>query len=129
MSLIEIKRPVMVKVIMTEKFRKEVIEEAEQTIKQIEENLKSLELRTSNTTFPSADHNQQMMVEKERLIRMKAELDWKIKEVQNVNIGAELPFRVFEGNVDIKVGDNFVTKISKAEIVLKDWEVVEVREG
>jgi len=128
MESIELKRPVMIKVIMTENFRNEVVGEAQLTIKQLEENLKTLETRANSASLTSPEQNQSLMIERERILRMKAELEWKIKEVQNVAEGAELPFRVFEGPVVIKKGDNFVNKISRAEITLKDWEVVDIRE-
>lgn len=133
---IDIKRPVVVKVIMTEEFRKQLIQEARDTIARIEENLQHMEkearkqIQAIEITNPQQASilTQQMETEKERLIRMRGELDWRIKEVEGVQVGAELPFRIFEGSVELKVGDNFLEKMSQAEVVLKDWQVVEIRQ-
>jgi len=133
---IDIKRPVVVKVIMTEPFRAQLVSEAKETIKNIEENLDSMEMEARKQIAATQITNphqasmltQQLEAEKERLIGMRGELDWRIREVQNVEIGAELPFRIFEGSVTINVGDNFLGKMSQTEVVIKDWKVVEIRD-
>lgn len=134
---IKITRPVAVNVIMTEEFRKQLIEEADATIAKVDENLKLLETEAKkkisalDLTNPQQASlmTQQYETEKERLMKLRGELAWKIKEVENVQDGAELPFRIFEGSVKLKVGDNFLDKVSKAEIIIKDWQVVEIRQA
>ncbi|MCL5774325.1 MAG: YlqD family protein [Firmicutes bacterium] len=137
MSSIDLKRPVAVNVIMTEEFRKQLIDEANTTIAKIDENLKLLDTESKkkisalDLTNPQQASlmTQQYETEKERLMKLRGELAWKIKEVENVQDGAELPFRIFEGSVELKVGDNFLDKISKAEIIIKDWQIVEIRQA
>lgn len=136
MAGLDIKRPVVVKVIMTEPFRAQLISEAKETIKNIEQNLDSMEMEARKQIAAMQISNphqaslvtQQMEAEKERLVKMRGELDWRIREVQGVELGAELPFRVFEGSVAIDVGDNFLEKMSQTEVVIKDWKVVEIRD-
>lgn len=121
MSTISIKRPIVVKVVVTEEFRKQLIEEALNTVKKIEENIKQIE----SIPDTKAGSSQSKM---EELKRMKNDLSLKIKELEQVKEGQELPFRVFEGNVQLDVGDNFLQKMTKAEVVVKDWKVIEIRE-
>lgn len=121
MSIINIKRPIIVKVVVTEEFRKQLIEEAQSTAKRIEENIKQLE--SIPNYQPGPGH-----VKLEDLKKMKNDLVLKIKEFEQVKEGEELPFRVFEGSTELKIGDNFLQKMTKAEVVVKDWKVVEVRE-
>jgi len=136
MSLVDVKRPVTVKVIMTPGFREQLIQEARETITRIEENLSRLQEETHkqivslNISNPSQASmlTQELETEKERFTRMKAELEWRIREVEGVQDGAELPFRIFEGSVTLNVGDNFLEKMSATEVVLKDWIVVEIRQ-
>ena len=136
MPNVDIKRPVVVKVIMTEPFRAQLISEAQQSIKNIKENMDNMEMEARKqiaTTELSNPHQasmltQQLDSEKERLNQMRAELEWRIHEVQNVTLGTELPFRVFEGSVTIKEGDNFLEKMSQTEVVIKDWKVIEIRD-
>ncbi|MFH0802569.1 MAG: YlqD family protein [bacterium] len=136
MPALEIKRPVAIKVIMTDQFRQQLISEAMEAIKSIEDNLHHMDSETQKQiqAVETSNPNQaslltrQLEAEKERLIRMRGELEWRIKEVENVQNGAELPFRMLEGSVQLKVGDNFLEKVAKAEVVIKDWEIIEIRE-
>lgn len=135
MAEIILKRPVMVKVIMTDDFRRQLIGEAQETMKRITDNLNAMEASTGTITKPGDEaekmHLEQwkmhLQVEKERLSRMKQELDWRIRELENVQNGAELPYRVLEGSTTVKVGDNFLEKMSQTEVVIKDWNVMEIR--
>ncbi|MBI2266845.1 MAG: hypothetical protein HYU64_17060 [Armatimonadetes bacterium] len=135
MSSITVQRPVVIKVIMTESFRTQLVGEAQETIKRIEESLKQMET-TSRDYIKTIDLQNpqqgsilasQLESEKERLHKMRGELEWRIKEVEGVEEGVELPFRVFEGPVPLIVGDNFLDKVTRAEVVIKDWQVVEIR--
>ncbi len=136
MSSLEIRRPVAIKVIMTDQFRKQLVSEATEAIKNIEDNLRHMETETQKQIQSVETGNpdeasllsQQLKVEKERLTRMRGELEWRIRELENVQNGAELPLRMFEGSVQLKVGDNFLEKVSRAEVVIKDWEIIEIRE-
>jgi hypothetical protein len=127
---------VAIKVIMTDQFRKQLVSEATEAIRNIEDNLRHMETETQKqiqsveTGNPDEASllNQQLKVEKERLSRMRGELEWRIRELENVQNGAELPLRMFEGSVQLKVGDNFLEKVSRAEVVIKDWEIIEIRE-
>jgi hypothetical protein len=68
-----------------------------------------------------------MDFELDRLNQMKAELTLRMSQMENAQDGEEFPFRIFEGSVQVKVGDNLMEKVSKTEIVMKDWQVVEIR--
>jgi len=135
MDSIDVKRPVTVKVVMTPDFRKQLINEALETISRINQNLKAIDENTAAQLVGVGQSDSertsavkvQMASERDRMVQMKSELEWKIKEMENVEDGAELPFRVFEGTTTVRVGDNFLSKISNAEVVLKDWQVVEIR--
>jgi hypothetical protein len=132
MSHIDIKRPVVVKVIMTENFRNQLIGEATETMKRIEDNFKQMEAAHEAFSAEKDDarleeRKTQLKVERERLEQMNRELNWRINELQGVQDGVEVPYRVFECFVSLKVGDNFLDKMSQAEIVIKDWEIVEIR--
>lgn len=132
-----VQRPVAIKVVMTQQFREQLISEARETINRIEENLKQIEadsrkyISTLDLQNPqqAAVASQQYESEKERLLRMKGELEWRIKEVEGLGEGIEVPFRVFEGPVEIEIGDNLLDKVTKAEIVIKDWKVIDIRTG
>ncbi|MBI2251364.1 MAG: hypothetical protein HYU63_01170 [Armatimonadetes bacterium] len=135
MDSIEIKRPIVVKIIMTLEFKEQLINETVNTINQISENIKHIETihdshaDTKNEEPQSKSPFQGGQMGLDQLKQLKQELEWKIKEFEAVKEGAELPFRVFEGSVQLKIGDNFLSKMAKAEVVVKNWKVVEIREG
>jgi len=132
---IELKRPVMLKVIMTPEFREQLAREANETIGRLDENLAAIEdegisqisALEANSPDKAKTMKKQLEKDKEQLFQMRGELAWKIKEVENVEDGAELPFRILEGSVTIKVGDDVLERMSKTEVVIKDWKVMEIR--
>lgn len=134
MDSIEIKRPVLIKVIMTDDFRDQLTSEAEATLARIEENIEILDKECEKKAEELKEKPEELKqfkdavnADKERLAQMKAELDLRTQQLNNAANGEEYPFRVFEGPVVVKVGDNMMDKVSKTEIVLKDWKVVEIR--
>jgi len=128
----EIRRPVLVKVIMTEAFRRQMILEAGESSGRIDEMLKSLDLQQATLPADDAARAAAMLehinAERDRLRRLKGEIEWKVREIEGVQEGAELPFRLLDGTVEVGMGDNFLKKLSQAEILLKDWQVIEIRD-
>ncbi|MDQ7825014.1 MAG: YlqD family protein [Candidatus Eremiobacteraeota bacterium] len=133
MEQIELRRPVAIKVLMTDDFRKQLILEARETLARIEDNLKHMELALEQQAAAPGGEGQelrkQIELEKARLMQLEKELNWRVAELEAVQNGAELPFRVFEGPVTLRVGDNFLDKLTRAEVVIQDWKVVEIREA
>jgi hypothetical protein len=140
MDHIEIKRPVVVKVIMTDDFKRQLLSEIMEGMKRIEDNLKRIEAEEKaepgeQSKMPGfLEHSSKgrmalLEEEKKQLARMKHDLEWRLKELQSIQNGAEMPYRAFEGSVQLKVGDDFLDKMSRAELVLKDWKVVEIRQA
>lgn len=117
---IEVRRPVSVKVVMTPAFREQLTAEALDTLARIDRNLSIIEGQTT-------PRGPQQDAEHDRMTQLKAQLEWRMREVEGVEDGAELPFRSFEGTVTISEGDDFLEKVAQAEIVLCDWKVVELR--
>lgn len=134
---ITLKRSVLVKVVMTPGFREQIVQEARDAIKRIEDNHQALESAAATQVAQmdpaaqeqGASFSTQIAQERERLSSLRAQLDWRIREIEAVQDGAELPFRAFEGEVTISPGDDFLMKMAQAEIVLRDWQVVEIRQG
>ncbi len=135
MDCIDIKRPVVIKVIMTEEFREQLLNEAEETIARLDENLelmqaegkKQLEKLLESDLDNAKALKNQINYEKDRVAQMKSELSLRMTQLENAADGDEYPFRVLEGSVQVKVGDNLMDKVSNTEIVIKDWKVVEIR--
>lgn len=135
MDYIDIKRPVLIKVIMTPEFRTQLMNEADETLAKLDENLKmveaegkkQLEKLVADDPDAAKTLKSQLTFEKERVAQMKNELSLRMTQLKSSEDGEEFPFRVFEGSVQVKVGDNIMDKVSKTEIIIKDWKVVEIR--
>lgn len=137
MQKIILRRPVSVMAVMTETFRDEMIKEAENTLKRIEEDLRQIETESVKYIASVSLQNpqqassltQQMDSEKQRLKTTQAQLDKKIMELENIKNGTEVPFQTFDGFVEVGLGDNLYNRLNKTVIVIKDWVVIDIRES
>lgn len=119
---VTIVHPVNVKVIMTESFRNQLRSEVTANMTQVQDNLEKL-----SQIEGDANAMQWVNAETTRLTRLKAELEWRLKEAEQVKDGAEIPLTTYQGLATVKVGDNLKEALS-AEVVLKDWTVVLIRQ-
>ncbi|MEQ8186563.1 MAG: YlqD family protein [Candidatus Eremiobacterota bacterium] len=137
MQKIILRRPVSVMAVMTEDFREQMIKEAENTLKRIEEDLRQIETESVKYIASVSLQNpqqassltQQMNEEKQRLKTTQAQLDKKIMELENIKNGTEVPFQTFDSFIEVGVGDNLYNKLNKTVVVIKDWVVIDIRES
>ncbi len=135
MSLI-VKRPVILKNIVTETFKKQLIEELSAAIKQIDMHLEQMEfqMRRTISELEKSDPRrarvarEEMMLERQRQEQIRHNLQKKLEEVSNLEIGSEFITGTYDAPVKIEVGDNIRQKLSQAEIIVKDGIVVGIRE-
>jgi len=132
-----LRRPVSVVAVMTETFRDQMIKEAENTLKRIEEDLRQIETESVKYIASVSLQNpqqassltQQMNEEKQRLKTTQVQLDKKIMELENIKNGTEVPFQTFDSFIEVGVGDNLYNKLNKTVVVIKDWVVIDIRES
>lgn len=137
MQKIILRRPVSVVAVMTENFRDQMIEEAENTLKRIEEDLRQIETESVKYIASVSLQNpqqassltQQMNEEKQRLKTTQVQLDKKIMELENIKNGTEVPFQTFDSFIEVGVGDNLYNRLNKTVVVIKDWVVIDIRES
>ncbi|MEQ8220789.1 MAG: YlqD family protein [Candidatus Eremiobacterota bacterium] len=137
MQKIILRRPVSVVAVMTENFRDQMIKEAENTLKRIEEDLRQIETESVKYIASVSLQNpqqassltQQMNEEKQRLKTTQVQLDKKIMELENIKNGTEVPFQTFDSFIEVGVGDNLYNRLNKTVVVIKDWVVIDIRES
>lgn len=137
MQKIILRRPVSVVAVMTETFREQMIKEAENTLKRIEEDLRQIETESVKYIASVSLQNpqqassltQQMNEEKQRLKTTQVQLDKKIMELENIKNGTEVPFQTFDSFIEVGVGDNLYNRLNKTVVVIKDWVVIDIRES
>ncbi|MBI5701543.1 YlqD family protein [Candidatus Saganbacteria bacterium] len=133
---VELKRVVMVKAIVTEAFKDNLIKELDRAVKNLEaqesqmnnqsknylEDLKKKGLMQKAVAFKN-----QLEEEKTRQAAAKSDLLMKIEEAKRLTVGSEFVQGPLEGPVNVSVGDNLYKKVGGAEILVKDGIIQEIR--
>jgi len=133
---IELKRVVMVKAVVTEAFKDNLIKELERAVKNLDsqaqqmdfqaksymEDLKKKGMMSQMTAF-----KHQLDEEKGRQAAAKADLQSKIEEAKKLVLNTEFIQGPLEGPIVVKTGDNLYKKIGAAEILVKDGVIQELR--
>ncbi len=133
---IELKRVVMVKAIVTEAFKQNLVKELERAVSNIDtqasqmaERSKSYmeSLKKKGMMQKAAAFKHQMSEEKARQAAAKSDLLMKIEDAKKLQMGTEFVQGPLEGPVNMAVGDNLYKKVGGAEIIVKDGIIQEIR--
>lgn len=131
-----IKRDVIFRAVVTEKLKEQIDEEFKDAIDELDRRITQLdigarqyvsELQRTNIQQAIAVR-QQIETEKRRYQQSKDQLIQRQREVEKLEVGAEIIRGTLESQVEVKVGDNLQTALRGVEVVVKDDEVVEIRE-
>lgn len=135
MALI-VKRPVVLKNIVTELFKEQVSGELRTAIQQIDLRLQQMEFQGRRMIADVGKRDQQraaglkdeFQTEKQRQLQLKSNLEERLQEVASLEVGAEFVSGTYDAPVKIEVGDHIQSKLSQAEILVKDGIVVQIHE-
>lgn len=132
---ITVVRPVMVKAIVTEAFKKQYLSEMEDmarrldaVIAQIDMQIRRAELERQITPQSRAIR-QQLEAERSRQEAARMELAARMKEAEGLALQSEFSQGTVESTVELSVGDNFFVRLARTEIIIQDGIVIEIREG
>lgn len=136
MKSVELKRIVMVKALVTEAFKDNLIKELERAVKNID--LQSQQIESQSKTYMEdlkkkgmmqqlTSFKSQLSDEKNRIQASKADLLAKIEEAKRLVLGTEFVQGPLEGPVTVRTGDNLYRKVGAAEILVKDGVIMEIR--
>ncbi len=132
---ITVVRPVVVKAIVTEAFKKQYLSEIEDTVRrldmviaQIDTQIRRTELERQITPQARAIR-QQLEVERSRQEAARMELAARMKEAEGLELQSEFSQGTIESMAELSIGDNFFTRLARAEVVIKDGIVIEIREA
>jgi hypothetical protein len=127
-------RPVVVKAIVTETFKRQYVNELEDTVKRLDAVIQQIDTQIRRTelerqiTPQSRAIRQQLEVERSRQEAARMELQARIKEAESLEFNSEFSQGTVESLVELNVGDNFFTRLARAEVIIKDGIVIEIRE-
>lgn len=129
-----ISRPVVIKAIVTESFKRLYVQDLEETIKRVEAFVQQLDAQIRRADLErqvspqSRAIRQQLELERARQEATRAELAMRLREAQQLELNSEFTQGTVESVVDVTVGDNLLNKLGRAEIVIKDGIIMEIRE-
>ncbi len=131
---ITINRPVVIKAIVTESFKRLYVQDLEDAIKRVDaiqqqlvSQIRRAELERTLTPQARAVR-QQLELEAARQDAARAELEMRLREAQQLELNAEFAQGTVESLVEVTVGDNLFTRLGRAEIIVKDGIIMEIRE-
>ena len=131
-----IKRPVILKNIVTENFKEKLIGEINNMIKQVETRIEQMEFQGKRMLAdlgkkdPKKTSGLRSEINNERAKQgqLREGLESKLAEVERLQIDDVYVSGVYDSPVKIEVGDNVMEKLSQAEITVKDGVVVQIIE-
>lgn len=132
---ITVVRPVVVKAIVTETFKKQYLSELEDTVRRLDSVVTQIDTQIRRSELErqvspqSRAIRQQLEAERSRQEAARMELAARIKEAEALELQSEFSQGTLESMVEISVGDNFFTRLARSEVIIKDGIVIEIREG
>lgn len=133
---VELKRIVMVKAIVTEAFRQNLVRELERAVGNLDTQMTQMENQSKNyledlkkkgLMQKAAAFKHQFEDEKARQTAARSDLLMKTEEAKRLQIGTEFVQGPLEGPVHVAIGDNLYKKVGGAEIIVKDGIIQEIR--
>jgi len=127
-------RPVLIKAVVTESFKRLYVQDLEDAIKRAETILEQIttQIRRSElerqVSPQSRALRQQLEVEHARQEAARAELQMRLREAEALELNTEFTQGTVESLVEVKIGDNLFNKLGRAEILVKDGIILEIRE-
>lgn len=134
MESITIKRPVTVKVKVTDSFKKLAAQEVQDGIKKVELELQHLEFQAKRLMAELEKQNpagisaakQQLEQQKQKRLEAKTKLMERLKNLAKLAIGEEVVQGTLDTITELKVGDTW-SNIYAVEVVVCDNRVIEIR--
>lgn len=137
-----LKRPVNIKIIVTDRWKEEVIQQLQAQINQLDGNLQNLDLqgqraiaeiqKTSikppgpQVTQQIENIQSQVNQKKSEFLQQKNQLLTQLQQVQSLDLDQEVAQGQMESFFTIEKGDNLIQKLN-LEIVVKDGIVEDIR--
>jgi hypothetical protein len=134
MASITVQRPVVIKAIVTDSFKRLYTQDLEDAIKRVDAIVQQIDVQARRfdlerqVTPQSRALRQQLELERSRQEATRAELQARLREAEDLRLNEEFVQGTLEGTVEVSVGDNLFDKISRTEIIVKDGIVLEIRD-
>ncbi len=135
MSVI-VKRPVILKNIVTPAFKEQLTKELQHAIRQIETWLQQEEFQSRRLIAEAQKREprrvnqlrEEIHQEREKQEQVKSNLSQKLAQVEQLEIDSLFTSGTYDAPVKIEIGNDIRAKLSQAEIIVKDGVVVQIIE-
>lgn len=135
MSLI-LKRPVIVKHVVTESFKDQVLDEIQRALEQVDGNLTQLDFQARRMIAElerqdpqrASQAREELRRERQRQETIREELQLKRRQIETLEDGSIFVAGSYDAPVVLEVGQHFGRRMSQAEIIVKDGIIIEIRE-
>ena len=133
---LELKRIVMVKAVVTEAFKSNLVAELERAVRSVDMQTQQIDtqskaymedLKKKGQMSALTNFKTQLSSQLQQLGAQKADLMAKIDEANGLVLGSEFVQGPLEGPVNVAIGDNLYKKVGAAEILVKDGVIQEIR--
>jgi virulence-associated protein VapD len=136
MASIAVKRPIQVIAIVTEELKQELMQELQEAADGTQQRIEQMEFQgrryladvQRNNLTQAMAVRQQIEKEKTKYEDIKKELQQRMQEVTALELGSEYARGTLESEVQIAEGDNLFEKLGRAQVVIKDGVIQEIRE-
>lgn len=135
MTLI-LKRPVVVKHVVTDAFKQAALSEVATTLEQIARNLEQMEFQgrrmiaelERQAPTQAVQMREELKRERQRQEGLREELLAKQAQINALELDSVFVSGTYEAPVQLSVGERFGMKMRQAEVLVKDDIIVEIRE-
>ncbi len=130
---IQVIRKVVVKAIVTDDFKNKLYEELDTSIAQTETRLQQLDFEKKRLSLRSGRAPKEQVLlnqlenERGRLKSLHQQFSRKREEIEKLELDMEYVQGTIDSPVQIQEGDSFYDLLTKTEIVVKDGNVIEIR--
>lgn len=135
--LMILKRQVLLKAVVTDRLKEELIQSVDDAIARVVEEQEELDRQSRRLMLElqRTDMNramafrQQLEAEKRKRDDLKAALQEQRQAYEALELGTEFERGTLESDVEVKVGDNIQAKLGQAEILVEDDIIKEIRDA
>lgn len=129
-------RKVLLKAVVTEALKAELLADAAEAISRIDASLDEIQrtstrlmLEMQRTDMQRAmQFRQQVELERRRYEEAKRQIEERRKMIEGLELGREVVRGTLESQVEVAPGDNLNDKLGRAEILVRDGLIEEIRD-
>jgi len=135
MSKILVKRSILLKSVVDDSLKKDLLKQLQDNQKKIDLEIERLNYQSNKLLIESPMDIRESMAIRKRVEEekrdgelLKDQILKKVKEVNSLDLGSIYPIGVIEGLAELQVGDNLWDKVNSCEIIIKDGIIEEIND-